>query len=205
MKLLNIFNLYKDKISNCKKIVSTLPQNAEVTTEILEIISNNKTKLIQDKDIKNNYYFYLNDTIYLSDSKKSKESYGRILVIAHECIHSIQSKLIQKLNFLLSNFELVLFVIFMILMVFNVHNEIIKYIYILSNIFSILIRLILEIDAVKRSVGLSDKYLKSKLEKTEINTVQSVYKSQLKLLFFPFIIGLILFKIIRLIIVAVIG
>lgn len=204
MKLLNIFDLYKEKINNCKKIVSTLPQNDEITAEIFEIINNNKTKLIQDKDIKNNYYFYLSDTIYLSDNKKSRENYGRILVIAHECIHSVQSKLIQKLNFILSNFELILFVICMILTFLKLHNEIIKYAYILANIFSVLIRLFLEIDAVKRSVGLASKYLKNKLEETNFNNVQSVYKLQLKLLFFPFIIGLMLFKIIRLIIVEII-
>ena len=63
---MNFFNFDRDK--NLIKIASKIPQNKEVAQEILYIVGNNTTKIEQDKDIKNSYYVYLKDTIYLADN-----------------------------------------------------------------------------------------------------------------------------------------
>ena len=88
----------KDKLQN---ISDKLPENEVICKEILADIGNEHTKLKLDNQIKNSYYIYLNDTIYLADIKKVREIYTRVIIISHECRHTIQSKLLQKTNFIL--------------------------------------------------------------------------------------------------------
>lgn len=198
MKIKDIYKLNKkDSNENIKinKMISNIPENKFVAKEILEMLNNNKTKIEIDSDTKSNLYIFLNDTIYISKNKK--DDFNRICVIAHECIHSIQSKSAQILNFVLSNIELILFIVLIALFCFKLKFMPLLILYVLTNIFSIGIRLYLELSAVFGSIKLSDKYFKNYLEDKIRDYIVNIYKSQIKTLLVFFIIKLFLFKVVR--------
>ena len=198
MKIKDIYKLNKkDSNENIKinKMISNIPENEFVAKEILEMLNNNKTKIEIDSDTKSNLYIFLNDTIYISKNKK--DDFNRICVIAHECIHSIQSKSAQILNFILSNIELILFIVLIALFCFKLKFMPLLILYVLTNIFSIGIRLYLELSAVFGSIKLSDKYFKNYLEDNIRDYIVNIYKSQIKTLLVFFIIKLFLFKVVR--------
>ena len=198
MKIKDIYKLNKkDSNENIKinKMISNIPENEFVAKEILEMLNNNKTKIEIDSDTKSNLYIFLNDTIYISKNKK--DDFNRICVIAHECIHSIQSKSAQILNFVLSNIELILFIVLIALFCFKSKFMPLLILYVLTNIFSIGIRLYLELSAVFGSIKLSDKYFKNYLEDKIRDYIVNIYKSQIKTLLVFFIIKLFLFKVVR--------
>ncbi len=198
MKIKDIYKLNKkDSNENIKinKMISNIPENKFVAKEILEMLNNNKTKIEIDSDTKSNLYIFLNDTIYISKNKK--DDFNRICVIAHECIHSIQSKSAQILNFVLSNIELILFIVLIALFCFKLKFMPLLILYVLTNIFSIGIRLYLELSAVFGSIKLSSKYFKNYLEDKIRDYIVNIYKSQIKTLLVFFIIKLFLFKVVR--------
>lgn len=200
MKIKDIYKLNKkDSNENIKinKMISNIPENEFVAKEILEMLNNNKTKIEIDSDTKSNLYIFLNDTIYISKNKK--DDFNRICVIAHECIHSIQSKSAQILNFVLSNIELILFIVLIALFCFKLKFMPLLILYVLTNIFSIGIRLYLELSAVFGSIKLSDKYFKNYLEDNIRDYIVNIYKSQIKTLLVFFIIKLFLFKVVRMV------
>jgi hypothetical protein len=192
----------------CKKINENEIQLLNITTkfgsndivckQMLKLLNNENTKIKLEDNIKNSYYIFLNDTIYLSNREKNKTDYQRICVISHECIHSIQNKIIQVVNFVLSNGELLFFAISIICMLYRFNINIVFFTYLLLNIFSIIFRLILEIDATIKSINLCEKYIKNKIDEKESNILIKSYRSKI-LLFLPiFIVSLSIGKFLRL-------
>ena len=207
MKLLDKFRYFKNNTKERKKIqdiIDKLPDNEIIAKEILAENNNTKTKIVLDGDIKNSYYIFLNDTIYLSNKNKASTRYSRLCLIAHECKHSLQSKVLQVINFLISNIELIFFVLFAILGLLNFKNSFIPNIYYITVILSIIPRLILEFDAVYSSVRISEKYVEQKLSKNEADMVHLVYSFQVKVLVPMLIFSLVIWKVIRSIIIFVI-
>lgn len=187
-------------------IIGKLPSSDLMAKSILKELKNNKTKIVFDKEIKGNYYVYLNDTIYLSDKQNQKENYERLCVISHECIHSIQPKWLQNLNFIFSNLELITFLVFVILWIFKVSNIYFWFSYLVINLFSIIFRSILELWAMNKSLSLSKKYLeKEKINKKDIEKVESVYNSIIKLLIPLAFIQMFFFKVIRILIIFILN
>lgn len=203
IKKLKILKKGSEERNIVTNIIDTLPDNYEVAKDILKAINNNTTKVVFDKDIKNNYYTYLNDTIYLTENKKytKKNRDGRICVIAHECRHSVQSKILQNLNFILSNIELLSFIIMIVLLLFKIINIMLVCIYISIVILSTIPRLILEIDAVKKSVKIAKDYLQQKLKTEDVETVNNFYLIHTKTLLPLFIFSLLFEKIVRVVII----
>lgn len=207
MKLLDKFRYFKNNTKERKKIqdiIDKLPDNEIIAKEILAENNNTKTKIVLDVDIKNSYYIFLNDTIYLSNKNKASTRYSRLCLIAHECKHSLQSKVLQVINFLISNIELIFFVLFAILGLLNFKNSFIPNIYYITVILSIIPRLILEFDAVYSSVKISEKYVEQKLSKNEADMVHLVYSFQVKVLVPMLVFSLVIWKVIRSIIIFVI-
>ena len=207
MKLLNKFRYFKNNTKERKKIqdiIDKLPDNETIAKEILAENNNTKTKIVLDEEIKNSYYIFLNDTIYLSNKNKASTRYSRLCLIAHECKHSLQSKVLQVINFLISNIELIFFVLFAILGLLNFKNSFIPNIYYITVILSIIPRLILEFDAVYSSVKISEKYVEQKLSKNEADMVHLVYSFQVKVLVPMLVFSLVIWKAIRSIIIFVI-
>ncbi len=202
---IKVFNKNSDIRKEVDSIVGKLPDSDIIAKELLEKLNNKKTKSVFDKDIKGNYYVYLNDTIYLSDKQNQKDNYERLCVIAHECIHSVQPKLLQNFNFIISNIEIIIFVLYIFLFLFKINNIYFYLIYLALVILSIIPRLILELWAITKAPKLSKKYLEEKnIEKDNINKVERVYNFSTKILT-PFaLIQMFFFKIVRLIVITVI-
>ncbi len=196
--IVELFNRKNDKADNIVKQINK--NNKEVAQEILKELGNSTTKIVFDKDIKNCYYVFLNDTIYLADNNDNKNGYYRFCLIAHECRHSIQSKIMQKLNFILSNIELVFFAILFIINFFIVNTTIPFYIYLSLAIISAIVRLILEIDACKESINISKNYLSKHLEKSNCDYVCNIYKEKINKMLPLSIIPLFFSKIIRIVV-----
>ena len=179
--------------------------NEEVAQEILKELGNTKTKVVFDKDIKNSYYVYLNDTIYISDKTDNKNSYYRFVLIAHECRHSIQSKLLQNINFILSNIELIAFFVLFVVSIFVKNITIPFILYAIFTVISCIPRIILEIEAIKNSINISKNYISKYLNKEESDYLLKVYKSKINTLL-PFaLIQLFIGKIIRIAILFVLA
>lgn len=198
-KALKYFKKGSKEQQEANNIVEKLPENSVIAKDILNIVSNNTTKVVFDKNIKNSYYIYFKDTIYIS-SKEKNNNFHRCLLIAHECRHSIQSKLMQRINFILSNLELVFFILaFIILMCFKVYY--IKYVYLVVCILSMVPRLYLELDAIFSSLKISNSYVSKKLDKKETEKLNDIYTSQIKILLPISIITLFIDKIIRIFVI----
>ena len=118
-------------------------------------------------------------------------------MIAHECRHSLQSKLLQKLNFIFSNIELILFFILFVISIFKMINIQMLLIYMSFFIISIIFRFILEFDAVKKSIIISKKYIENKLSKEDAKIIDLSFSSKANLLFPIMILQLFFGKIIR--------
>ena len=178
----------------------------KICRDILNQINNEEVKIEVDKDSKTSLYMFLNNTIYISDfenSKKKDELYkSRLLVIAHECAHSLQSKLLQIANFILSNVELLLFSLIIILRI--VLGNVISWLlitYITIFALGIVVRYYLEINATINSVKIIAKYLIQKnIAKTEVKDMVCYYRKKLLSNLLLFMTNLYIFKILRLVI-----
>lgn len=197
---MNISN-EKDEVT---KIVNTLPENGVICKEILNNINNSITKVVFDKSIKNSYYVFLNDTIYISDNEKTNKNCYRLCLISHECVHSMQNKIMQILNFFLSNIEMFSFIVFAILIIFNIHKLLFFKIYLIIMLISIVPRFFLETDASFKAPKYAKQYLIKKGYNNESNIVVNLYDTKIKLYFPFFVIYLFLGKFIRLGILAII-
>ena len=80
-------------------------------------LNNENVKIEEDKNSNATLYLVMSNKIFIANLKNS---YTRIQTIAHECLHSIQSKKLLWFNFIFSNIYLVYFFIICILAVFKV-------------------------------------------------------------------------------------
>ena len=187
---------------NIEQIISKLPDNRTITKQVLEKLNNKTTKMICDEYIKGNYYVFLNDTIYLSSKNTNK--YNRLTVICHECIHSMQNKTIQWINFIFSNLEIIVFVIFSILKLLNIFENILTYTYIAFVIVSIIPRFILEIHASLKSIKYTKEYVSKNIGNEEAEFVNKIVKFQVIALLPVMLFTLCFWKIIRILILCII-
>lgn len=184
----------------------------DVTKGILGILNNNHTKVQEKSDIKGNYYNYMTDTIYLTTNKeynmqkrldKTNLFCAKLLTICHECIHSVQNKKLHLLNLILSNLSIVVTAIAMILLIdfnkpiwYTIFGTIIIFL-------AILVRGILEIDAINRSLNLAKLAIVNlkinNISNVDINEARKTVRRKMPLQF----IKMILDKIIMLIILVI--
>ena len=198
MSIKDKYNIYvkgRNDDYDMEEIIGKLPDNNTIAKETLEKLNNKTTKMISDDDIKGNYYVFLNDTIYLSN--KDADKYKRLTVICHECIHSVQNKAMQLINFVLSNLEVILFIIFAILKFLNVFGNVLTYVYIAIVILSLIPRFILEIHASIKSITLTREYILDKIGKKEAEFANKVVRFQVILLLPIMLFSLCFWKIIR--------
>lgn len=210
MKLKNYIDLYfrgKSQKYNMDDIIHELPENDIIAKDILNKLGNSKTKLVYDKDIKGSYYVFLNDTIYIAKNSKSSKEYSRLTLIAHECVHSIQSKVMQVLNFGFANLEIFMFFIFVIMLVITKSNNINQYVKIMYNIIAILsviIRSILEIHASLQSIVITKGYINKYLGANKASYSYKVISFQVRALLPYLLISIFFWKIVRMVLVNVI-
>ena len=182
----------------------------EICNDILKIIGNKKVKIEIDENIQNSLYVFLNNTIYIANKTNTKKSIdeqnkSKLLVIAHECAHSIQPKILQIINFILANLEMVLFAIILVCRFFFNKYEILVNSYSVISLLSIVVRWYLEMNATINSVKITSNYMiQNNVDKTSAKGLIKYYKKELLKALPLFLTYLFIFKIIRLILVLVI-
>ena len=157
-------------------LLDKYPSNLEICKYILNKIDNNKVKVEEDKNSDTCLYIAITNKIIIADVKNS---YTRIQTIAHECLHSIQSRKILLFNFIFSNIYILYFFITTILSLFNIlpNNMIfLSIMLILSYIYYFVISY-LEDDAMTKARFLAKDYMEEiKIsEQAEINKIINSY------------------------------
>ena len=115
---INIKKLNKIAIDKeLNKISEKYPDNIEICKEILKKMENEKTQIEENAESDSTLYIALQDKIYLGNMHGS---FTRIQTIAHECLHSIQSKKLLWFNFVFSNVYLIYFEVACVLAIFKI-------------------------------------------------------------------------------------
>lgn len=99
------------------ELTEKYPENVEICKYYLKKLNNENVKIEEDKNSNATLYLVMSNKIFIANLKNS---YTRIQTIAHECLHSIQSKKLLWFNFIFSNIYLGYFFIICILAVFKV-------------------------------------------------------------------------------------
>ncbi len=183
-------------------IIIKIPDNLTLSKDVLNYLENNTTKIVFDDDIKGNYYVFLNDTIYIT---KNISEFSRLTVICHECIHSIQSKILHGINFILSNIEIIIFISCLLLKLFNIFENIVNVVYPVVCFICIIPRIILENDAIDRSFNLTDIFLKKyNVSDTDVLYFTSYLKSKTLISKIDNILSFTTWKIIKILIIIIV-
>lgn len=140
------------------ELTNSFPENIEICKTILNNLGNTKVKIKEEKESKTSLYVVVNDTITIANIRNS---FTRIQTIAHECIHSIQSKKMLWFNFIYTNIYMIYFAIISILTVFHIIKNPMMFlcILILMGMVHYSIRSMLETDAMTRARYVAKEYL----------------------------------------------
>ncbi len=184
MKIVLKINL-KDlkKLADNQKLneyTKKFPKNKEICQKILKKLGNEKVE-IEENSKSATMYIAITNKIIIGDLK---ENYSRIQTIAHECLHSIQDKRLQKFHFIISNIYLIYFIVIIILELINKlpsRNIYLIILLILGSIY-ITVRNYLENDAMIKAKYIAKEYIEEerilkKEEETElINGYEKINK-----------------------------
>lgn len=173
IKIKEIKNARNNKILD--EYTSKFPENKEICKSILEKLNNTKVKIKEneDKENKTSLYIAVSDTIFIANIK---DTYTRIQTIAHECLHSVQSRKLLLFNFIYSNIYILYFTLTMILTIFGVFKDYKLQIIILVilGFFYYVIRSYLETDAMTKAKYLAKEYMLKYIEKNQVCTEEEV-------------------------------
>ncbi len=168
---------FKDKSNKeLDEITRILPNNETVCKKILDNLGNTSNVTIKnEQEAKDCLYLVFNNTILLG---KFKADFIRIQTIAHECIHSIQSKITLWFNYLFSNFYILYFIIISIVTILNKLENTNLQIMILTilGLLQYAIRACLENEAMNKAPYIAKEYLISKkVSKENIHQLMKEY------------------------------
>ena len=97
----NVKNIKKFADNNqLNEIIKKLPSNTEIAKKIVKKLKNEKVNIKEEEKLKATIYMVFNDTISIA---KGETNYTRLQTVAHECLHSVQSKKILWFNYIFSN------------------------------------------------------------------------------------------------------
>lgn len=157
-------------------LTKDFPENIDVCKSILKKLGNDKVNIKEDKDSKTSLYVIVNNTITIANIR---DSYTRIQTVAHECIHSIQSKRMLWFNFVYTNIYMLYFLIVSILTLCNVITKpsIFLYVLIVMGMVQYFIRSMLETDAMTKARYVAKEYLEENniCSKEDIDRIISKY------------------------------
>lgn len=163
------------------KLTKDFPTNKQICREILEMLNNSEVTIedTQDEKSKTSLYLVMQNKIIIANIDNT---FTRIQTIAHECIHSMQNKVMLKFNFVISNINMIYFLIISILTLLGKISEPMQKILLtvllaLQFIFFV-VRNSLEIDAMTRAENLSKEYISQEniLSKENEERLMSKYK-----------------------------
>ena len=161
------------KGNKINELVNKFPENEQICKEMLKIINNEKVnvKVNENSKDKTSLYIVLSDTIFIANIK---DIFTRIQTIAHECIHSIQSKRMLIFNFLFTNIYNLYFIITLIFTILGIFKNALLQNIILTilGLIIYIVRAYLETDAMIRAKYLAKDYM----EETNICTKEEIEK-----------------------------
>ena len=159
------FNIKKIKeISEDRELdelAQKYPENIEICKFYLKKLNNENVKIEEDKNSNATLYLVVSNKIFIANLKGS---YTRIQTIAHECLHSVQSKKLLWFNFIFSNIYLAYFIITCVLAIFKLLPSKMLFLDILI-IFGFVfyaVRTYLENDAMIKARFLAKEYMQEK-------------------------------------------
>lgn len=159
------------------EITNKLPENKEICKAILKKLNNEKVTIKESENNTASLYLVLNNTILIANIK---DTFTRVQTIAHECLHSIQSKRTLLFNFFYSNIYFLYFLCICILSVLklNTHGMIHLFILTILGCIYYAIRGYLEMDAMTKAKLLAKEYMEEQgtLTKEEQKTVLDNYE-----------------------------
>ena len=168
------------KISENKElneIANRFPKNEEICKSILKKINNEKVKIKQNEDSKDktSLYIAISNTILIADIK---DTYTRIQTIAHECIHSIQSRKILLFNFYFTNIYIIYFILSCILTITGVlkYYSLQLIILLIMGFLQYAIRSYLENDAMIKARYLAKEYMEEYIKENPVCNIEEVEK-----------------------------
>ena len=147
------------------------PENIEICKWYLKKLNNENVKIEEDKNSNSTLYLVTSNKIFIANLKNS---YTRIQTIAHECLHSIQSKKLLWFNFIFSNLYLLYFAITCILAIFKLlpNQMLFLTIQILLGFVFYIVRTYLENDAMIKGRFLAKEYM----QETQISSKDEIDK-----------------------------
>ena len=147
------------------------PENIEICKWYLKKLNNESVKIEEDKNSNSTLYLVTSNKIFIANLKNS---YTRIQTIAHECLHSIQSKKLLWFNFIFSNLYLLYFAITCILAIFKLlpNQMLFLTIQILLGFVFYIVRTYLENDAMIKGRFLAKEYM----QETQISSKDEIDK-----------------------------
>lgn len=157
-------------------LTKDFPENIDICKSILNKLGNDNVTIKEEKDTKTSLYVIVNSTITIANIR---DSYTRIQTVAHECIHSIQSKRMLWFNFVYTNIYMLYFLIVSILTLCNVITKpsIFLYVLIVMGMVQYFIRSMLETDAMIKARYVAKEYLEENniCSKENVNKIVSKY------------------------------
>lgn len=158
------------------KLTQKYPENVEICKWYLKKLKNENVKIEEDKNSNATLYLVMSNKIFIANLK---ESYTRIQTIAHECLHSIQSKKLLWFNFIFSNIYLVYFgaiCVFALLKILPMKMTFLS-IFIVFSLVYYAVRTYLENDAMIKARFLAKEYMQEKAISTreEIDKIVNKY------------------------------
>lgn len=157
-------------------LTKNFPENIDICKSILKKLGNDNVTIKEEKDTKTSLYIVINNTITIANIR---DSYTRIQTVAHECIHSVQSKRMLWFNFIYTNIYMLYFLVASILTLCNVINKpsVFLYILIVMGMVQYFIRSMLETDAMTKARYVAKEYLEENniCSKEDINRIVCKY------------------------------
>ena len=158
------------------KLTQKYPENVEICKWYLKKLKNENVKIEEDNNSNATLYLVMSNKIFIANLK---ESYTRIQTIAHECLHSIQSKKLLWFNFIFSNIYLVYFGVICILALLKILPMKMTFlsIFIVFSLVYYAVRTYLENDAMIKARFLAKEYMQEKAISTreEIDKIVNKY------------------------------
>lgn len=153
------------------ELTQKYPDNIEICKYYLKKLNNENVKIEEDKNSNTTLYLVMSNKIFIANLK---ESYTRIQTIAHECLHSIQSKKLLWFNFIFSNIYLLYFFIICILAIFKLlpYKMMFLSILIMLGFAFYAVRTYLENDAMIKAKFLAKEYM----QENEISSQEEIDK-----------------------------
>ena len=142
-----------------EKLSDKFPEEEKICKDILIKLNNNSdVKIEKESEYESCLYTIFNNKITLG---KFKQQYIKIQTIAHECIHSCQSKITLWSNFIFTNIYLIYFYTIVILTIFNKlsYTNIHMIILIFLSIIQYIIRYSLEYEAMIKARFIAKEYI----------------------------------------------